>query len=90
MTGKLRELGWRELPRSSQLAAALYPDKAPPSVQKGMLDRAMEDGRPENTQRLWERMGRDTKPVASSNYDRVPGLRRVEPKTTGPKSWWQK
>ena len=88
MSGKLRDLSWKELPRASQQGSILYPDLVDPTVQRGMLDRAAEDGRPKNLERLQDRMGGEPKPAV--DYSRVPGLVRVVPKATGPKSWWNR
>jgi hypothetical protein len=89
MAGKLRDLEWRELPRTSQQASLLYPDLASGSIQKGMLDRAATE--PQGAGRLRERMGPGARPEPPKNYDRVPGLRRIQPsEAKATKSWWDK
>jgi len=78
MPTKMREFSWRERDRNSQIANIMYPNLADPTTQKQMLARASEDGRPQNAERLRQRMGVDKpKPnpnPASVDYSKVPGL----------------
>jgi len=78
MPTKMREFSWRERDRNSQIANIMYPNLADPTTQKQMLARANEDGRPQNAERLRQRMDQD-KPKLSPNatsvdYSKVPGL----------------
>lgn len=82
MAGKLREEKWSDLPRMSKIAAAMYPDKIPPHLQRGMLA-----ANPEQATSLRSRMG--DVPPAPSSYDRVPGLKRKPVEVKKVKSWWE-
>jgi len=76
MPTKMREFSWRERDRNSQIANIMYPNLADSTTQKQMLARAIEDGRPQNMERLRQRMDQEKpKPnPRSADYSKVPGL----------------
>lgn len=82
MATKMKPVGWGQRDRNSQIANAMYPHLADPTVQKQMLDRAASDPagdraglarRIADGQRTYGAMA---KPSPPRNYDNVPGLRR--------------
>src|SRR6516165_10960525 len=69
MPTNMREFSWRERDRNSQIAKIMYPNLADPTTQKQMLARASEDGRPQNAERLRQRMEIDKpKPNRSEEH----------------------
>ena len=79
---KMKEERWADLPRMSKLAAAMYPDKIPSHIQRGMLAANPSEA-------LRSRMGHveQAEPVVAGRYpskvpysvenlDRIPTLRR--------------
>jgi hypothetical protein len=89
---KLKDERWTDKSRAEKLATAMYPYLAPASVQREMIAGNQEQ-RSGFERRIAEgnrQYGKAPASVEPSSYDRVPGLKRVAPNATGPKSWWEK
>lgn len=82
MATRMKPIGYRDLDRNSQLANALWPNLAPPEIQRDMLNIVA----PEKRARFAGRMG-VVKPMGP-DYSKVPGL--VRKPAAQPWEWWNR
>jgi len=94
MATKMKSVGWFERDRQSRLANVMYPNLAPPEVQRQMLETAAVEGKQDQVAKRIEEgnkgYGKAKSSVPEGPYDRVPGLKRVQPEAPAARPWWSK